>query len=292
MRTVGSLLREERLKQGLTLELVSVDTRISLRNLEAIEADQLGYFSSPFFYKSFVKQFARALQMDAADLAKMLDSQASAIPAPPVPGEDTRELPNVPALRQASKKSVTRWAVQAASLLVVLIGCSGVYAWWESSRGAVTPSTASSPTKVSPAAPAAKKQDAANTKPSDSISASKADPSGPQAEVAARPDATATGAIHLELAAVERTWVSVVSDGKSIFSGILDPDQTKVFEGHETARIKAGNAAGVHVVFNGRVIGALGPRGQVRTVVFTPDNFEIVDPASHFEFTKVSRITE
>ena len=83
-----------------------------------------------------------------------------------------------------------------------------------------------------------------------------------------------------------------ISDGKNIYSGILDPDQTKVFDGHESARIKAGNAGGVHIVFNGRVIGALGPRGQVRTAVFTPDNFEIVDPASHFEFTKVSRVTE
>jgi cytoskeletal protein RodZ len=292
MRTVGSLLHEERLKQGLTLEMVRVDTRISLRNLEAIEADHLVYFSSPFFYKSFVKQFAASLQMDFAVLASLLESQASGIPIPPIPGEDTRPLPNVPALRQLGKKSFARWAIPAASLVVVLIGCSVVYAWWENARGAVAALTASSPTKVSPAAPAAKKQDTANTPSGDPSSAPKEDSSAPQREVAAQPNATATGAIHLELAAVERTWVSVVSDGKSIFSGILDPDQTKVFDGNETARIKAGNAGGVHIVFNGRVIGALGPRGQVRTAVFTPDNFEIVDPASHFEFRKVSRITE
>ncbi len=292
MRTVGSLLREERLKQGLTLEMVSADTRISLRNLEAIEADQLGYFSSPFFYKSFVRQFAGSLQMNFADLAMLLDSQASTIPAPPVPGEDTRHLPDVPALRQAGNKSMARWALPAASLVVVLIGCSGVYAWWESSRGAAPALTASSPTRVSPPAPSAKKPDTSNAAPASPASASKADPGTPQSPVAARQDATVAGAIHLELAVVERTWVSVVSDGKSIFSGILDRDQTKVFDGHESARIKAGNAAGVHIVFNGRVIGALGPRGQVRTVVFTPDNFEIVDPASHFEFTKVSRVTE
>lgn len=298
MRTVGSLLHDERLKQGLTLEMLSVDTRISLRNLEAIEADQLGHFTSPFFYKSFVKQFAKALQMDGADLANLLESQATAIPPPPVPGEDMRPHPKVPALRQAGKRSVARWAVQAASLLIVLIGCSGVYAWWESARGAAP--TTSLPTKASPApnrslppaTPAVKSQDTANAVPDSPSTASKPDSSAPQSEVAARPDANPTGTIHLELAAVERSWVSVVSDGKSIFSGILDPEQTKVFDGRQTARIKAGNAGGVHIVFNGRVIGALGPRGQVRTAVFTPDNFEIVDPASHFEFTKVSRVTE
>jgi|SRR5271165_1751780 len=297
MRTVGSLLREERLRQGLTLEMVSVDTRISLGNLEAIEADQLGHFNSPFFYKSFVKQFAAALKLDAADLVNVLESQASTIPTPAVPGEDTRPHPNVPALRQVRRTSAARWAIPAASLLVVLAGCSGVYAWWESAHGVVTNLPTSSPTKISSSASRAtspahpvSNQAPAETAPTPSAPAARGGSSSQQ--TAAQPDAAAAGAIHVELAAVERTWVSVVSDGKSIFSGILDADQTKVFEGHESARLKTGNAGGVHVMFNGREIGALGPHGQVRTVVFTPDNFEIVDPASHFEFTKVSRITE
>jgi cytoskeleton protein RodZ len=294
MRTVGSFLREQRLTQGLTLEMVSRNTRISLGNLEAIEGDELGHFTSPFFYKSFVKQFAAALQLDTREFAEMLGSQAGAIPAPPVPGEDHRTLPNVPALRQARGRSVTRWAFPAATLLVVLVGCSGIYAWWESARGTGFSIAASSPSKVSsppvkPASALPAPQSAGVASAPDS--ATKQAPNVQQ-PIAASSDPSTPGAIRLELAAVERTWVSVISDGKNIYSGILDPDQTKVFEGHESARIKAGNAAGVHIVFNGRVIGAIGPRGQVRTAVFTPDNFEIVDPASHFEFTKVSRITE
>jgi cytoskeleton protein RodZ len=284
MQTVGSLLREERLKQGLTLEMVSTATRISLRNLEAIEADQLGYFSSPFFYKSFVRQFAASLRLEPTDLTNLLESQATAIPAPPVPGEDLRHPPNVPALRQAGRRSLFRWAVPGVSLLVVLVGCSGVYAWWESARSGIS-LTASSPTKVSPPANT-------NSNPPPSTPKPDSESTGPRSALPARSKAVPAGTIRLELAVVEQSWVSVVSDGKSIFSGILDPDQTKVFEGHETARIKAGNAGGVHIVFNGREIGALGPRGQVRTAVFTRDNFEIVDPASHFEFTKVSRLSE
>lgn len=111
--------------------MVSVDTKISLANLEAIEADQLEHFSSPFFYKSFVKQFASALQVNSAGFTEMLGSQAVSIPTPAVPGEETRPLPNVPALRRAQGRSIGRWAVPAASLVVVLIGCSGVYAWWK-----------------------------------------------------------------------------------------------------------------------------------------------------------------
>lgn len=165
----------------------------------------------------------------------------------------------------------------------------------ESSRGAgLSFTTSAQPKASSPASavstPAVAKSPAVeNNSPTLSP---KTNSASPGSEAAASSPLVNAGEIRLELAAVERTWVSVMSDGKKIYSGILDRDETKVFEGHETARIKTGNAAGVRVVFNGRTIGLLGPRGQVRTVVFTPDNFEIVDPASHVEFTKVSRITE
>jgi hypothetical protein len=59
----------------------------------------------------------------------------------------------------------------------------------------------------------------------------------------------------------------------------LQPEDTKVFEGHDTAKIKTGNAGGLTVTFNGKEIGRLGERGQVRTVLFTRDQYEIVQPS-------------
>jgi hypothetical protein len=82
----------------------------------------------------------------------------------------------------------------------------------------------------------------------------------------------------VEVAAVERSSLSIIADDKEIYNGVLEAAETRVLEGHETARVRAGNAGGVHVVFNGKALGALGPRGQVRTVVFTKDNYEIVEP--------------
>jgi cytoskeleton protein RodZ len=61
---------------------------------------------------------------------------------------------------------------------------------------------------------------------------------------------------------------------------VLDVAETKELEGHNSARIRTGNAGGVNVLFNGKTIGSLGPRGQVRTVVFTKDNYEIVEPSA------------
>jgi hypothetical protein len=79
--------------------------------------------------------------------------------------------------------------------------------------------------------------------------------------------------------AKEQTWVSVYSDGKHVYAGVLHANESKAIEGKQFARMTIGNAGGLEVQFNGKTIGALGARGQVRTVLFTRDNFEIVQSA-------------
>jgi hypothetical protein len=84
--------------------------------------------------------------------------------------------------------------------------------------------------------------------------------------------------IHLELAATERTWLSVTADGKPAYTGILEPEETKVLDGQESAKLRTGNAGGVNIIFNGKAIGTIGPRGKTRTVVFSKTGYEI-EPA-------------
>jgi hypothetical protein len=84
--------------------------------------------------------------------------------------------------------------------------------------------------------------------------------------------------VMLDLLAHEATWVSVSSDGKPVFSGILQPNQSKTVGGKETAKMRVGNAAGIEVRLNGKLLGPLGARGQVLIVLFTPDNFQIFSP--------------
>jgi hypothetical protein len=84
--------------------------------------------------------------------------------------------------------------------------------------------------------------------------------------------------VVLSLSATEKTWLSISSDGKQIFSGILQPSQTKTLTGLDVAKMKVGNAGGLEVLWNGKPIGPIGPRGQVRTILFTPENFQILTP--------------
>jgi cytoskeleton protein RodZ len=307
MESVGSQLRQARLNLGLTLEQACAKTRISVRNLQAIEADDLTRFSSAFFYRSFVKQFAEYLNVDYDRLAGAVQEVVSAIPEPLVPGQ-------VPAIGQAPERRFVpspmtqrlwnpRWLSSLASFVLILVACSSFYSVWQNSRsnwrGSITTflkslarassgaHTASSDAKLAQIAPAIPQPPASSiratpdniAKPSVAPSAS---PQPPQA------DAASTGSeavFHVELSVVERTWLSIVSDGKQVFSGILEPAETKVLEGHETARIRTGNAGALSLVFNGKPIGSLGPRGQVRTVIFTKDNYEVLEPAAHLTLT-------
>jgi len=91
-------------------------------------------------------------------------------------------------------------------------------------------------------------------------------------------DGNADYKVMLDLMAHEATWLSVSSDGKPVFSGTLHANETKTVGGKQFAKLRVGNAAGLEVRLNGRLLAPLGARGQVLIVLFTPDNFQIFSP--------------
>lgn len=323
MESVGQELRVERLRAGLTLEQVSARTRISIKNLQAIENDDLQRIRSPFFYKSFVRQFAEYLNLDFVRLASAVQNAASTMPQPLIPGQvlpgqGGADLPKIPAIPVRRPKNF-RWLSSIASLGVVLVGCSTLYAIWQNARvnwNASVPRLVQSvkpKPKVSqpPTKQAVVSHVTSTQKPVvRQIQAAVLHPSVPDADpnATAQPDLTAQAqpnspseltsqsqqsneapdsetAFRVELSALEPTWLSIVEDGKETFSGTLEAAESKVLEGHETARIRTGNAGGLSLVFNGRAIGTVGPRGQVRTVVFTKENYEVLEPSAHISLT-------
>jgi hypothetical protein len=271
MESVGQKLRAARIHLGLTLEQISAKTRISIRNLQALENDDLTPFNSAFFYRSFVRQFAQQLKIDYQDLAGDVQQLTSRIPEPLMPGqaELSSNGPKVPAMPPSHPRKL-RWLHSLTSLLMMLVACSTAYNFWENSRARVAPK----PEPAAQRSPIAKSEAASE---------------------AASPIPGAV-AVRVELSAIERTWLSVMADGIQTFNGILEADDTKLLEGRETARVRTGNAGGLSVVFNGKAIGSLGPRGQIRTVVFTRNGYEMLQPppspAAHLLFTPFIRSGE
>jgi cytoskeletal protein RodZ len=177
-----------------------------------------------------------------------------------------------------------------AGLLGAVLAGSGIFAWWtrppqtvkaapakvvlRSAARAATGGTASG----TPEVPVGETRGTDAAPLADGVSLQVAAGQVAAGQVAASVDDGKQ--VTLNLSATERTWLSITSHGKVIFSGVLEPSQTKTLQGSEVATMKVGNAGGVDVQWNGKSIGPIGARGQVRTIRFTRENFQFLEPES------------
>ena len=291
MESVGHKLREARTRLGLTLEQVSADTRITLKNLRAIESDDLSTITSPFFYRSYVRQFASALKIDYQTIASAVQQASSSMPEPVLPGQEDAPVIHVTPMRR-KRTSNLRWLRSFMSLSLVMAACTGTYAMWQKSDGdwhiLLADISAQFQSVKTNLMSAGQKRQTPRTPAKTSDLQPGIIKSSPDVQPAqqVRP---IDSAFHVQLAAVERSWLSIVADGKEVFSGVLDAPETKFLEGHQSARIRTGNAGGLECTFNGKQIGTLGPRGQVRTVIFTKDNYEVLPSTAEISLNFFTR---
>lgn len=286
MRSFGSRLREERERQGLSLEEISTQTKIRQSYLEAIEKDSLETMPGGFFSRSFVRQYAHALGLRAEEVENQLD----AVTVPPgdtvridkifedyrptkgqstkTPDEDTEsEFFHEAAFLNDSRPSAS-WVLLAAALITASV----VYLTWQRKPELfenVFAKTVSATAKIETTA----------ITPQQEHATSPATPSAPVQEVAptpvATPEAVTTTTIQVAVVATEPSWVRLNSDGARVFNGLMQAGETRNLSGLESAMVFTGNAGGLELIYNGKAIGAPGPKGQVRTVVFTAQNWEV-----------------
>src|SRR2546425_3661243 len=138
MTSVGETLRRERLRTGLDLHKVAEDTKISVRMLELIEADQFDKLPGGVFARSFVGQYARALGLDAdevlSEFRKTVEPEESPTPPAP-PAEESPLQPNIRVSRMPQwgtrmNPGSSSFSALLGVLLVVLL-CSVAYTWWQ-----------------------------------------------------------------------------------------------------------------------------------------------------------------
>ena len=92
------------------------------------------------------------------------------------------------------------------------------------------------------------------------------------------PSATAT-AMTLVIRASENSWISVTADGQQVSQEtLIAPAHTSVRASREIV-VKAGNAAGVSFLWNGKEIPAQGTEAEVKTLVFDAAGMRVLSPA-------------
>jgi len=267
MSTLGERLRRKREEPGISIAQAAAETRIAERYLTAIEAGDFRALPGAFFARSFIRQYAAFLGIDRHEIEAELGRIAGQIAPPLIPGQEPRkagsDLP--PIASYARPGANPRFARAVAALVGVVILCATVYALWlhRSQTTSIEWVARAHPEASTPAPP--------------SPPVVPETPAAPTPEVS--PAAVETrGPLWFQLTAEEPTWVDITSGGQRLYQGILEANQTKTISGIEQARLVVGNAGGLRIVSNGRPIGPLGARGQVRVVMLTPEGAQVLEP--------------
>lgn len=251
--SLGTLLREERLQQNLTLAEISAHTRICVAILEAIEGDHFESIPGGWYRQSFLRQYAVALGLDAKGVVAEFKKQYE---DPPVP------LP-IPRHRRPRRIwADLTWAV------VSIIALIGVY---QASEAARALKTFHHPDSGENAASRLSLQPAPPTEPATNGPSNVTPPKPANSGLAGTmPPSTPPSGVHVAIKATEPVWISIKCDGDPKYTGVLEGPESKTFDASGAITAIIGNAGGLEISLNGRPMGPLGAHGEVQTLELTP----------------------
>src|ERR1700738_3380851 len=132
MSSIGEKLRGARLAQGLTIAELATRTKVGAKFLESIEADRRDELPAGFFFKNWTLQYARALSLNEKQIQDEIDRILRTDAPLPLPGQDqplSKGWARVhPIVRR--RESAPRLLLSFVLLFLVVLACSGFYAWW------------------------------------------------------------------------------------------------------------------------------------------------------------------
>jgi cytoskeleton protein RodZ len=280
--TAGKLLKAARERAGLHLGVLAVNLKVSVRQLEALEADQYPADQSPVFARGLAASFCRQLRIDPAPILALMPRTANYLE----PYGAVRQALVAPADFRRVNRSPRGFQFQAwwtAGGMLVLIAAliwlpgPSQWSWLESVTAYLSPSepevrTVSMVPEASPL-PAGSATDAAalgavvgvpaltdaSTKlpevdPSLALNSLRTVPKETNTE-ASKPAALTPGPApaQLLLAATQTSWVEV-RDAKNqmIWSGVLNPGDTQRLSAADLMSVVVGRADAVQVTFKGQ----------------------------------------
>jgi cytoskeleton protein RodZ len=270
MGSFGENLRREREMRGVSLQEISDATKIGVRMLQAMEADQFDKLPGGIFTRSFVRAYVRYLGLDEEAVMAELQLAAPSVAQPADLGRMNQQHPF-----KEEKQSLAG----LLTVLVVLLVIAGGYAYYHFERRQVRTQAGRSQTGP-PSAPSASSA-AAPTQPAESSRApgGAAPPASGRPEVANHSQAVpvsattsppgAANGLVLQVAATEESWVAVECDGKPATQRTMQPNEIQTFHARSSFDLISGNAEGVILTLNGKTLDPLGHRGETKKVHLT-----------------------
>jgi cytoskeleton protein RodZ len=218
----GEWLRRQREMREISLRDIADRTKISLRYLEAMEADRFDLLPAPIFAKGFLREYARYVGLSADEVVNhyLAVHQPEEVDQP---GDAT-----LVAMERKRRKKGRSWTwglflLLAGALLLALVA---LVSWLVDKR---EDEPAAVPPQVAAPQPAAPQQ----------LAVPPAAPAAPKAPLEVTLDFSAN------------CWVRVTVDGKPAIEEERVQGESLQFEAQKSIAVKLGNAAAADIQVNG-----------------------------------------
>ena len=241
----GELLKREREMREVSLNEVTVATRIPPKFLEALENQDWEKLPGGFFNRGFVRAIARYLGLDEEHLLAEYDLAR---------GEEKAESP-APENRIPSP---SKWLV-AVAVLVILLGvvgavAAGVYGWRRYTAHRASKQSFDSSTSTQPQSPATLPSLIIDPAPAASNALlSSSDPS----------------ALALSVSTSAATHVRILADGKLLLDTDLHAGENRRFSAGQRFEVTAADTSAVLLELNGQTLPPPRAPGASGTIVLS-----------------------
>ncbi len=244
---IGAYLRQVREDHALSLEEVSAKTLIQPRLLRAIELGEIHQLPEPVYVQGFIKRYADSLGLDGTDCADAF------------PTEKILRLPQQDSWKDSPAAQLRPLHLYVAYVALIMASVSLL----SFIVGRSAPGTTSSPNSRSAGQvqtaqqPSIGSQDKAAIGLSNSLAQS---PTRPQTD---KP-------VQIDMKLTAQSWIEVEVDGEVKLAEVLPEGTERTWAANNQVRIRAGNAGGVMVAYNGGQPQPMGAAGAVEEKTFSP----------------------
>jgi len=251
MESIGLTLQQARQKRRLKLKTISKKTKISIRYLKALEAEDWDVFPAATYVQAFLRNYANFLNLDSDELVREYKKYLEATAKIPT---TKRLIPKRIRKPFALLKNLVFLAIARkirkpfASLRNLVFSLAKARSKIRPKRLTILPVAVSIVVVIiwggwflffrSPSPPVVK------------ISEEKKAP------------------LILSATVIEEVWVSIAIDGKEEAQELLLVGDSRTWEAEESLKIRVGNAGGIELELNGEPLEPLGEKGQVVTRTF------------------------
>ena len=260
--SLGGHLRALREAKGSSLEDMARSTRVGIRHLEALEEERLTDLPSPVFVRGFIRAYCGFLREAPDEVLAHYEAlageraAAQAANAPPRPRTTWASSSVVVGLALLVILGI---ALILINLTVKRTGGTSVAAP-NSEVSAAMPAPAPAPLAAAPAE--APRSPTASPPPvvAPPASAPAVAPVPTPAPAVAR---SVPGPHRLTIKAVDATWIRVQPDEGRATEELLPAGASREWSAERRFLVTIGNAGGVEVALNGKILSPLGPKGTV-----------------------------